>query len=176
MKSQSSIILKITFLRQLRGGVFIPEFWFLGLLIWVIYTAVDLNKEELNLSIIIFAILAGIFLYSIIPTFFLHRNYLKRNRNEEYEIGNKTIIRRKDGIETIYDYDDIERIYLYRSSQRDDIKSPAWAYNYHYIKIIMKSGEELYLTSLLYSSDLEKVLKNHIKLFYYNVKHHFVLT
>ena len=87
-----------------------------------------------------------------------------RNRKEEYELGNKKIIRRKKGTDIIYNFEDIADIYMYVTppKYREDFR--LWAFdNYHYAKIIMKSGEVLYLTSLLYPSGLEKVFKQYMK-------------
>ena len=173
MENQPTIILKISFFNQIKSfWVFL--FSICLLVVFILFTSrIGLfNDDNLDLtSIVIFAVLGAFYLYMTLPTLFLHLNYLKRNRNEEYEIGNQTIIRRKKGVVTIYNREDIDHIYLYRSVEA----RVAWN-NYHFIKIVMKSGEKLYLTSLLYPSGLEKILKKHIKVFYYNVKHYFVYT
>jgi len=102
--------------------------------------------------------------YMTLPALFFHIDYLIRNRHEEYEIGNNMIIRRNNGVETVYSFEEIDDVclYLFPTKFRDDFRLLAWD-NYHFAKIVMKSGEELYLTSLLYPSGIDVVFKRYLK-------------
>ena len=46
---------------------------------------------------------------------------------------------------------------------RNDIFNYSAYDDYHFAKIVMKSGEVLYLTSLLYPSGIDKVFKQYLK-------------
>jgi hypothetical protein len=62
-------------------------------------------------------------------------------------------------------------------SQKKFNKYESWPWDsYHYVKIIMKSGEVLYLTSLLYPSGIEKILNKYLKVSYWRVKQWFPTT
>ena len=96
----------------------------------------------------------------LLPALYLHSTYLSKNQGEEYEVRDSELIRRKDGKETIYKNDEIEKIIFYLS--------PALYKNsnfhllaiegYHYAVVKLKSGEELTLTCLL-SPRIDKSLK-----------------
>jgi hypothetical protein len=172
MKDQPTITLKMRFIRHVR--LFLSFLFFVCLLIVyiLIIGGLGLQFPFENFASKFFVVCYFVlFLYFTAPTFFIHLNYYKRNRNEEYEIGKKTIIRRKNGIETTYKIDDVDHIYLY---QNLDLFA-SWR-RYKYVKIVMKSGERLYLTSLLYPSGLEKLVKIYMKKHYYTVNKEFVHT
>ena len=109
-----------------------------------------------------FAFLFSIFAITIFPALFIHIDYFIKNRQEEYEVGDKKIIRRKNGVENIYNVEDIDNIFLHLHLYYNWSRQPPWG-QYHFVKIVMKSGEELYLTSLLYPSGLKKILEKYIK-------------
>ena len=166
MKNQSTIILKITFFKQVKSLFWFFLFsctWFGG----SYYCLKDVDFTTVSKNII--AIMIGvvlIFAYATLPALFFHIDYLIRNWKEEYEIGNGKIIKRKKGIEKIYLFEEISDVFLYLSPPdfaKNILHNNAYD-NYHFAKIVMKSGEELFLTSLLYQSGgIEKILKNHIK-------------
>ena len=80
-------------------------------------------------------------------------------------------------METVYNVEDIDDISLYLSPPKFGNGLHLWAYdNYHFAKIVMKSGEVLYLTSLLYPSGLEKVLDKYVKKSYWSEKRLFPTT
>jgi hypothetical protein len=177
MKAQSTIILKITFFRQIRSLIFV--LFFIGFLI-VIFQFIDFAKlpeRDLREKLIIFALFTFIFSLTALPILLLHIDYLIRNRNEAYEIRDKTIVRRKNGIETFYNSQDVVDIFLYHPKGEFSLPSKRLPWeHYHFVKIVMKSGEVLYLTSLLYPSGLEKILKKYIKLSYWSETRWFPTT
>ncbi len=95
-----------------------------------------------------------------ITSLYLHFRYWVKNKDEEYEVRDKELIRRKGGEETIYKNDEIEKIIIYLS--------PALYKNssfyllalegYHYAVVKLKTGEELILTNLL-APRIDKALK-----------------
>ena len=96
----------------------------------------------------------------LLPASYLHVIYLSKNRNEEYEVRDTELIKRKGGEITVYKNSEIEKIIIYLS--------PALYKNsnfhilaiegYHYAVVKLKTGEELILTCLL-SPRLDKSLK-----------------
>jgi hypothetical protein len=153
MKENSSIILKITFLKHIKS-LSVP------LLLIVVASFIDLLLPGGSQYFIFTAISAVLSL----PAFFLHIDYFIRNRQEEYEIGNQKIIRRKNGVEKYYRLEDIAKIYLYypQTLNAQSNYVGIWSH-YHYAKIVLKSGEVLYLTSLLYPFGLEEILGKYLK-------------
>ena len=128
---------------------------------WTVVDFLNRGYGELLLFLLFAVVFFSNFMFSIL---FLHIDYFIKNRNEEYEIRDKTIIKRKNGIETWYDKNDIVNIIFYVPERRLDVRTHRgfpWK-NYNFVEIVMKSGEVLYLTSLLYPSGLEKILKNYI--------------
>ena len=180
MKKQSIIILKITFFKQIRSLFFFLLFSFgwAGFYYYFFKDADFSNAPLLTTNGIIILIVVGGFLVFITsPALFFHIDYLIRNRHEEYEIGNKKIIRRKKGMESIYHVEDIEDIYLYLFPTKFRNDFHIWAFdNYHFAKIVMKSSEVLYLTSLLYPSGIEKILDKYVKKSYWFEKRLFPTT
>ena len=180
MKEQPTVILRITPFRQIRSLFFV--LFLIGFVIIIIqYTGgIDLSntpERDFREKLLFVSIFAAIFSLLVLPILFLHIDYLIRNRNEEYEIRDKTIIRRKSGIETFYGSKDIDDIYLYQPKGEFSLASKRLPWeHYHFVKILMKSGEVLYLTSLLYPSGLEKILKSHIKVSYWTETRWFPTT
>ena len=170
--------MKITLFKHIRAA-FIPLF-FIGVLIFAIQhvDGIDLsNFPPLTFDLVFFAFLIA---FCTLPALFLHIDYFIRNRKEEYEIGNRKIIKRKNGEEWIYLVSDIENIHLNLNyyfalhghntgsfgSNYSYIKLQLPWGGYHFAKIVMKSGEVLYLTNLLYPSGLEKILDEYVKVPY----------
>ena len=172
MKNNSYKVLKITFFNHFKSLfwlIFLFSCLFSGILYMSIKdTNLSNNNGLFNLPLgDLFALLFGavVFSFPTLPALFFHLDYLMRNKNEEYEIGNKKIIKKKNGVEKVYNFEDIYDVYMYVSLpkfRKDPFIITAWD-DYHYAKIIMKSGEVLYLTSLLYPSGLEKVFKQYMK-------------
>jgi len=185
-KKRSSIILKITLFKHIRVA-FIPLF-FIGVTIFTIqhFGGIDLyNLPPLTFGLLFFVFLIA---FLTLPALFLHIDYFIRNRQDEYGIGNRKIIRRKNGEEWIYLISDIDNIRLnlnhyfglHSSSSVGGADlytklQPPWA-KYHFAKIVMKSGEVLYLTSLLYPSGIKKVLDKYIKTSYREKERWFTTT
>ena len=139
---------------------------FLLLTALVVRDFVNYSSDEFELKrTLLSALLIAIFSDVSLPTLFLHLNYMKTNKNEAYEIKNKIIIKRKNGNETIYNFDEIDTIYLYQSNAG---RRTLWS-AYHFMEINLKSGEMLYLTSILHSSDFETIFKKNMDLSYYKI-------
>jgi len=189
-KKHSSIILKITLFKHIRAAF--VSLVVIGVLIGIIILdgKIELSyPPTLTFGLLFFTSLIAFF---TLPALFLHIDYFIRNRKEEYEIGNRKIIKRKNREEWIYLISDIDDIclnlsyyfYLHGHSTGNlfdakhqlDIKlRPPWG-GYHFAKIVMKSGEELYLTSLLYPSGLEKILDEYVKVSYKEKERWFTTT
>ncbi|MDR0332916.1 MAG: hypothetical protein LBI15_05575 [Dysgonamonadaceae bacterium] len=100
----------------------------------------------------------------VLPAIILHIDYYQRNKNTEYEILKDKIIVRKNYCENIYMKSDIEEIFVY--DPRNFFHRWIWIYRtsfykYNFVRIDMKNGESLYLTSLLYSGKVENVVKDY---------------
>ena len=181
MKNHSSIILKIKFLKQLRSIFPFLVFFccWTGVFFYYFQDVNFSNVPPLTLKgIIVLAFGISLLAFITLPALLFHIDYFIRNRHEEYEIGNKKIIKRKNGEETVCNFEEIEDIHMYVTPPkfREDLRFTAWD-DYHFAKIIMKSGEVLYLTSLLYPSGIDKVLKKYFKgMSYLSVKCWFPTT
>ncbi|GHV37018.1 hypothetical protein FACS1894178_8690 [Bacteroidia bacterium] len=160
------IHLKITFGNQIKSLFW----WFVSIIVVVpgIYILYDMRlSDKNNVDLMMLMIWIMIFLIVVYVAFlaiFFHIEYLIRNRNEEYEIGDGRIIKYKNGIEKIYTYEDINMVLLYLTpSKYGSFMMYTRSHdNYHFAKIIMKSGEIIYLTSLLYPSGIEEILKKYM--------------
>ena len=167
MKNQPSIILKITFSNQIRS-LFPFLLFFCGWTGGGFYyfkdvdfsSAPPLTSEGIIVLLFVITILAFITL----PALLFHIDYFIKNKHEEYEIGDGKIIRRKKGVGIVYYFEEIDDVYMYVTppKYREDFRLWAWD-NYHFARIVMKSGEVLYLTSLLYPSGIDKVFKQYLK-------------
>lgn len=161
-------ILEITGKRQLKA-----LFYFICGLILYLGVGFYFRLEEGY-----FVIFIPLFVFTELPAIFLHIDYLKRNSGEEYELCGDRIIQRKDGRETVYTKEDIRNIIVYVSPNyyRGDIYFTGFE-NYHFAKILLNSGEILYLTSLLAPGGIDKVLNSYLKdISYRKVKRLFSTT
>lgn len=125
-----------------------------------------------------FVIFIPLFAFTQLPTIFLHIEYLKRNNGEEYELCGERIVQHKEDKEFIYYKEDIKKIEVYVSPNyfNNEIYFTTYA-NYHYAKIYLRSGEILYLTSLLAPGGIDKVLSTYLKdIPYRKVKRIFATT
>jgi len=177
-----TITLRITPLNQIRSlsWLLFFVFVFVSMIIIVSQFADDnylskLPDRELSEKIIFFTFFAAFISFFFLSILHIHIDYLIRNRNEEYEIGDNMIIRRKNGIETYYSCEDISDIHLYQVDSMRIMRLPPWS-DYHFVKILMKSGEVLYLTSLLYPSGLDEILDDYIRVSYLNETRWFPAT
>jgi hypothetical protein len=121
---------------------------FISILIWFQFS-ID--------AIIGVSILWGI---DAVSSLYLHFEYLAKNKDEEYEVGDTELIRRKGGEETVYKNDEIERIIVYLSPAL--YKNSNFHFlaieGYHYALVKIKTGKELILTCLL-APRIDKSLK-----------------
>ncbi len=149
-------ILKITGKRQLKA-----LFYFI--LGSIVYASVSIYFKIDDIFFIL-TIFVPLFITTELPTIFLHIEYLKRNSGEEYELCDNRIIKHKDGLETVYHSEEIKNITVYVSPNyyRNDIYFTGFE-NYHFARIILNTGEILYLTSLLAPGGVDKALSTYLK-------------
>lgn len=147
-------ILKITGKRQLKA-----LFYFILGLAFCLGVGFYFKFEEGY-----FVIFVPLFIFTELPALFLHIEYLKRNRGEEYELCDNRIIKHKDELETVYHSEEIKNITVYVSPNyyRNDIYFTGFE-NYHFARIILNTGEILYLTSLLAPGGVDKALSTYLK-------------
>ena len=107
-------------------------------------------------AVVIFGIF---FLLDAIPAIYLHLEYWSQNRMEEYEINEGEIIQYKNGTKVKYTANEIEKITLYKSASMDKGGIPFLAIeSYFYIRILLKSGNELIITRLI-TDQLDMLVK-----------------
>ena len=163
-------ILKITGKRQLKA-----LFYFICGLILYIGIFIYFKIDDLFFIMIV---VAPLLIFTQLPTIFLHVEYLRRNREEEYELCGDRIIRYMKDNKIDYKKEDIKKIEIYVSPNyfNNEIYFTTYA-NYHYAKIYLNSGEILYLTSLLAPGGIDKVLSIYLKdIPYRKVKRLFATT
>jgi hypothetical protein len=119
----------------------------------------------------VFPLVTALILLLDAPAVFLYIDYLVRNRKHEYEFKEQAIIKREKGVETTYRFADIDDVVLYLNPalfRGNDVPVRPHE-SYHFAKIIMKSVEVLYLTSLLYpytvkyNNTVEDLIKMYMK-------------
>ena len=107
-------------------------------------------------------VLAFLIVWSLdlLPALYLNLTYLSKNKGEEYEVRDTELIRRKDGEETIYKNDEIEKIIVYLSPTlyKNSNFLLMSIQDYHYAVVKLKTGEKLILTCLL-APRIDKSLK-----------------
>lgn len=139
----------IDFVNHLRAllSLFFVGVIMLGVLYWLKFD---------QSAIVIFGIF---FLADAIPALYLHLEYWFSNMGEEYEITSNEIIRYKNGNQLKYSTKNIDKITLYKSASMDKGGIPFLAVeSYYYVRVSIKSGEELVITRLL-SSKLEEAVR-----------------
>ena len=137
-------ILKISarnLLRPLWFLIAIAMFW-----ITQVYVDYITDYTQTSLSILLLSVFI-LFAFIAIPPLILYFDYYYRNKRTEYEILPDRIITRKNIREETYLKSDIEEISVYVH------RYFVWSHFFHYysfVRIDMKNGESIYLTSLLY--------------------------
>lgn len=114
----------------------------------------------------------------ILPALFLHFEYLYRNNNEEFELCGDKIIRRKGAEKFIYEKKDIKKVEIYMSPNyfNNDTYFTAFT-NYHFAKVLLDSGEKLYITSLLDPDGIDKAFSLYLNdISYRRIKRLFATT
>ena len=142
-----SNILKISFINHLKslwGFIYMT----IGLFVVDYYISIKRNLPHFWLfsspAIIIFIIFYG---WLVFPAVILHINYYLKNRNKEYEISeDRMIVRDKQGNEKVYMKSDISKIIKCTNGGNIFVSYG----DYDFIRLDMKNGEHIYLTSLLY--------------------------
>lgn len=101
-----------------------------------------------------------VWILDLLPALYLLLTYFSKNRGEEYVVRDSELIRRKNGEETIYKNNEIEKIIVYLSPAlyKNSNFHQLSIEGYHYAVVKLKSGEELTLTCLL-SPRIDKSLK-----------------
>ena len=160
--------LKITSKRQLKA-----LFYFICGIVLYLGVGFYFKFEEGD-----FVVFLPLFIFTMLPTIFLHVEYLRRNREEEYELCGDRIIRYMKDNKIDYKKEDIKKIEIYVSPNyfNNEIYFTTYA-NYHYAKIYLNSGEILYLTSLLAPGGIDKVFSTYLRnIPYRKVKRFFATT
>jgi hypothetical protein len=106
-----------------------------------------------NLSIEFYFLILIVVLLSF-PALIIHINFWLEDRHKTvgFDIQNKKVYFNKDGIELIYNFDEIKYVILvqhgfYSKNTRSGRNWAAWS-NYFYFQIELKNNEKLYITSL----------------------------
>jgi len=103
-----------------------------------------------NIIFVLFYIVIG-FLIFLLPAVLLYIQYWRTNRNEEYYIKRDCIIYRKDGVETIYTLDELDKVEFYLTPgyfEKSGV-NPFPIDTFYYAKLHLKNGKYLILTNLL---------------------------
>lgn len=92
-----------------------------------------------------------VFLIDFLPALYLHLEYWGKNRSEEYVVTRNALLRYVNGQKEVHNIEDIERSIIYKSASID---KGSWislfsVENYHYARLILRSGDELIITCLL---------------------------
>lgn len=147
LKKNTVNLLRITPMKQMKA----LSYFFLHI---ALYTIIFIFLKFDTDFFLIFLPMAVLL---ILPTLFLHFEYIYRNNNEEFELCGDKIIRRKGFNESIYTKEDIKRIEIYMSPNYFNKETYFTAFaNYHFAKVMLESGEEIYITSLLDPDGLDK--------------------
>lgn len=119
---------------------------------------------KINSIFFITVILGPVLVLLLFPAIFLHIEYYKRNKGEVYKLCGNKIIRCKGEIEVIYNKEDISKITVFVSPNyfRNGIYFTAFE-NYHFARIVLNTGENVYLTSLLAPGGIDKALSIYLK-------------
>jgi hypothetical protein len=147
-------IIKITPMRQLKALSYF-------LFHIVLYAATFIY---LKFDTDFFVIFGPMTVLLVLPALFLHFEYIYRNKKEEYELCGDKIIRRKENNEFIYNKEDISKITVFVCPNyfRNGIYVTAFE-NYHFARIVLNTGENMYLTSLLAPGGIDKALSIYLK-------------
>ncbi len=114
---------------------------------WVMLIAIVAWFEFAMDAIVIFGI---VFLLDFLPTLYLHLQYWRKNRKEEYVVTRNEIIRYTAGGEETYNIDDIEKYIVYKSASMDKGGMTFFTVErYYYARLLLRSGDEMIITSLL---------------------------
>lgn len=147
LKKNTVNLLRITPMKQIKA---LSYFFFHIALYTIIFIFLKFDTD-------FFLIFLPMAVLLILPTLFLHFEYIYRNNNEEFELCGDKIIRRKGFNESIYTKEDIKRIEIYMSPNYFNKETYFTAFaNYHFAKVLLESGEEIYITSLLDPDGLDK--------------------
>lgn|SRR5690554_2204695 len=124
----------------------------IGATIFVTIRDIDINS--------LITCLIGYSIIDLFPALYLHFQYYNKNANTIYDLSNKGIEESKNGKETFYDVQSIEKIKLYIAPnlyERSALRYFSME-NYCFAEVFMKDGTKLILTSLL-TPKLEEAIK-----------------
>ncbi len=147
LKKHTMNLLRITPMKQVKA---LSNFFFHIALYTIIFIFLKFDTD-------FFLIFIPMAVLLILPALFLHFEYIYRNKNEEYELCGDKIIKRKGMKEDIYKKEDIKKIEIYMSPSyfNNDTYFTAFA-NYNFAKVLLDSGEKLYMTSILDPNGIDK--------------------
>lgn len=135
------MILKMTLRRHLEA---LTSFVFLSLIVVFLFFWVDFEPIRVRAFLVFYSINA-------LPGLYLHLQYYNVNKGLKIKIGTDHIIVSKEGEETKYDVEDIDKILFYMCPSV--AKGSNWRSfcmeSYYFARIITKDGSELNITCLL---------------------------
>ncbi|WP_282040016.1 hypothetical protein [Saccharicrinis aurantiacus] len=121
----------------------VSSFIFITLILGVILFFYDF-KVGLCITFVLFV------LAELVPILYLHITYWQENKDVEYVITDKEIIVIRNSKKVTYNDYDIKKIIIYKSASMDAGGMPILSFeSYFYVKVIINSGEVLFLTRLL---------------------------
>jgi len=90
------------------------------------------------------------FLITIVPAIYLHFEYFTKNFGCEIEISDQNIIIIRKNQKIIFIKSDITKVILYKSANMSTGGLPLYSLEqYYYIRLVLKSNEEIIISSLL---------------------------
>lgn len=100
----------------------------------------------------------------VLPVLVIHVNYLLSSTTVRYEINANSLVERDGKTMTIYKSTDITKIIIYATPNRlKDTATRSFPFeDYHLVKIQLKNGTEITLTSL-FSHNLDKQIQKYFK-------------
>jgi hypothetical protein len=116
-------------------------FYILLSLIFLIYFYIEGGSDGLFILLIMA-------LPQILPTIYVHLKFYFKNKSDICNIYENRFEITSSNIKNTYFVDDISKIVVYKSGNRDGITFLTFE-NYYYVKVFLKNGNSLTLTSLL---------------------------
>ncbi len=124
--------------------------FFLTILAWLYY--------DRDMAFLVIGLICHAFLVTI-PSLLIHISYYRKNKGEEIEVRSDSIIIRKNGKERTYFSEDLERIVIVKPASLDSWGIPLSAMDYyHFVRIITKANEEIYITCLM-STKVDQIVR-----------------
>lgn len=169
LKKHSVNLLRITSKKQLKSLFYFLLATFMTI---VFYYVMEID------TLFLMMILLPLYTFTVLPTLFLHFEYIHKNKDEEYELCGDKIIKRKGSEEFVYKKEDISSIEIYMSPNYFNSERYYTTFaNYHFAKVLLDSGEKIYITSLLDPNGIDKVFSLYLdSISYRRIKRIFATT